>query len=318
MSADLSGQSSSAAPAAAIIANPASGRGHGRASARRARRYLRDHGLETPIYWTSQAGEATDLARRLLQKGVQRIAGCGGDGTLNEIANALAGSEGVLGVIPAGRGNDLCRALGIPCNPVQAADVFLYGRTRTIDLGRIGSRFFNTIATLGFDAEVCRTAAETHLPFSGPTTYLCAVLKTLWGYEPPRVRITGDSDAYEGRIFLAATANSPMYGGGMNIAPPARMDDGLLHVCLIEEITRWKVFQLLPQVYSGDHLRHPFVRIFSTRQLRVESRQPTWLYADGERMAETPVTIQVVPKTLKVMTPLPLHPDGSSENLPGH
>lgn len=274
--------------------------------ARRARDYLEDHGVEVELYWTQRSGEARELARRLLEKGMTRIAGCGGDGTLNEIANALAGTAGVLGVLPAGRGNDLGRALEIPHNPIQAADIFLHGAVRTVDLGRIGGRYFNTIATLGFDAEVCRRAEENKPSLSGPSAYLYVVLKTLFTYQSPRVRLEGDFGAFEGRIFLAATANSPLYGGGMRIAPPARMDDGLFHLCLIEDIPRWRAIRLLHQVYSGLHVQQPFVRILPTRRLHVESRDPVCLYADGERMAEPPTSIEMAEKALRVMTPLPM------------
>lgn len=291
---------------AAIIANPVAGGGRGKKHAEQVKWYLEKENVEAEIIWTNRSGEATGIAQEQMAKGVRLIGGCGGDGTLNEVANALADTDAIMGVLPGGRGNDLVRALDIPRHPIQAADIFLHGHCRTIDLARVGDRYFNTIATLGFDAEVCRTVMENRMPFSGPATYLYAVMKTLVNFRAPMVRLSGDFGVYEGKIFLAATCNSSMYGGGMKIAPPARIDDGILHVCVIEEISRLMVLRLLRLVYFGEHVRHPAVKIFPTRSLKIETPDEAWIFADGEFMTKTPATIEIAESTLKVMAPLEL------------
>lgn len=304
---NLANALSSLPPKAAIIANPVSGGGRGRKMAEKARRYIRQQGLEVEIHWTSRHGDGTAIARQLLNDGVLRIAGCGGDGTLNEIANALAYTDAVLGVLPGGRGNDLARAIDIPRNIIQASDIFVHGRLHHIDLGRIGERYFNTIATLGFDAEVSKLAIENDdLPFSGPSTYIYAVFKTITSFKSPKVKLEGDFGVYEGPIFLAATANSSRYGGGMCIAPPAKMDDGLFHVCLIEAIPMLKVLTLFPLVFTGRHVSQPAVKMFATKRMKIESETESSIYADGECMGSTPATIEMADAALKVMMPLHL------------
>jgi len=288
---------------AAIIANPTAGGGRGRVRAERARDYLRENGVEAEVHWTEEPGGATQLARELLDKGIERIAGCGGDGTLNEIANALAYTDGVLGVLPGGRGNDLCRALDIPRSLYQATALFIEGNVRKIDLGKVNDRYFNSVAALGFDAEVSRAVELGNVPFSGRATYFYAVLKTLGSYQSPRLKLTGDFGVIEEKIFLAATSNTPTYGGGFQITPPAKMDDGILHLCLIRDISAWKVLGLLPSVYRGKHASRPEVRILPTRRLSIESDQQSWIYADGERMAQAPAVIEVAPGALQVVAP---------------
>jgi diacylglycerol kinase (ATP) len=288
---------------AAIIANPVAGGGKGRVLAERAREYLHGRGLDVEIHWTAESGQSTGIARDLLSRGVKRIVGCGGDGTLNEIANALAYSDAALGLLPGGRGNDLCRALGIPRSLPQAADVFVEGQVRRIDLGKVGDRYFNSVAAIGFDAEVCRTVELGNIPFSGRATYVYAVLKTLRTYRSPRLKLTGDFGVVEGNIFLAATSNTPTYGGGFRITPPAKMDDGILHVCLIDELPTWRVLALLPCVYRGKHTKRPGVRILPTRRLSIESERELWIYADGERMTQTPAVIEVAHAALQVIGP---------------
>jgi len=294
---------------AAIIANPTAGGGRGRVRAERARDYLRENGVDAEVHWTEERGGATRIAKELLDRGVPRIAGCGGDGTLNEIANALAYTDGVLGVLPGGRGNDLCRALDIPRSLHQAVDLFLEGNVRKIDLGKVNDRYFNSVAALGFDAEVSRAVELGKMPFSGKATYFYAALKTLGSYRSPRLKLTGDFGVIEENIFLAATSNTPTYGGGFQITPPAKMDDGILHVCLIRDISAWKVLGLLPCVYRGKHTTRPEVRILPTRRLSIESDRESWIYADGERMCKAPAVIEVAPAALQVIAP-PVAPEG--------
>ena len=289
----------------AIIANPVSGGGRGRTLAERVQEYLRGRGANAEVHWTGEVGGATEIAKNLLDKGVMQIAGCGGDGTLNEIANAMAYTDGVMGVVPGGRGNDLCRALDIPRSVYRAADILLDGQVRKVDLGKVGDRYFNTVAALGFDAEVSRMAESGNMPFSGRATYFYAVFKALGSYRSPHLKLSGDFGTIEGNIFLAATCNTPMYGGGFRIAPPARMDDGILHVCLIDELPGWKVLGLLPSVYRGKHTSRSAVRILETTRLQIDGDAESLIYADGERMTQTPAVIEVAPEALQIMAPRP-------------
>ena len=257
---------------------------------------------------TAGPGAATSLTQDALAEGMDAVVACGGDGTVHEVVQALAGTPGRLAVAPGGRANDLARALQIPADPVRLARVILAGCTRRIDVGIAGRRRFASVATLGLDSAVSARAERGVWPLRGRAAYLTAVVLSLRNFRPPEVEIRGVCGTYCGRILLAATANTPMYGGGLQIAPGARPDDGLFRVCLIREVSRLTTLRLLPRVVSGSHTRHPAVQIWDTPFLEVRSEVPCVLYADGERLGTTPVRLEVVPLALRLIVPPPLLP----------
>ena len=284
-----------------IIANPASGGGRGRRVGEQAGEALRKRGAMAEIAWTSGSGDAEHLARTAVAQGMRRIAACGGDGTIHEVANGLAGSDAVLGLMPCGRGNDLARALRIPKGVDGAVEALVNGDARRIDLGRMGHRFFCTVACWGFDAQVSRTVrGGSRWPGGG---YVLAVLRELWQFQCPKMRLSGDFGTIEGRIFVAAAANTPFYGGGIRIAPDAVMDDGYLDMCLGRELSRIQLLGLFPKAYFGKHLRHPAVQMERTRFLDVASDDPLWIFADGEPMGQAPAWIEIAAGALSVKVP---------------
>ncbi|RMF84431.1 MAG: diacylglycerol kinase family lipid kinase [Nitrospinota bacterium] len=283
-----------------LIVNPTAGKGRARLRAGEAYRHLTAAGLSGEMVFTRRRGDGARLAAEGLAQGVPRIIACGGDGTIHEVVNVLAYSEAILGILPGGKGNDLARALGIPHHPIAAAGVILSGTVRTIDLGRLNDRYFSTIAALGFDAEVSRQVNEMQMPFAGVGTYLYAALKTLWHYQCPHIRLTGDFGRFEGDIFLTATGNSSSYGGGLQILPPASLDDGVLDVCIIKAVPRRTILRMFPTVFWGGHTAHPAVTITQTRHLSVESPTPLWFFADGEPICSTPASIEVAAGALRV------------------
>jgi diacylglycerol kinase (ATP) len=285
-----------------LIINPISGKGRGHAVAETVYKRLLAAGLSGSMVMTQQREDERRLAEEALTTGVSLIIVCGGDGTIHQVVNVLAHSPATLGIVPCGKGNDLARALGIPRNPLAAANVILAGVTRTIDLGRLNNRYFSTIATLGFDTEVGRLVNEKGTPFSGMAAYLYAALKTLWYYQCPVVTLSGDFGTFTGPMFLAATGNSASYGGGMWIVPSATMDDGVLDICIIKEVARRTVLRMLPTVFWGGHIRHPAVMLARTKRLTVESPHPLWFLADGEPICSTPAIIEVAERALTVLT----------------
>ena len=193
----------------------------------------------------------------------------------------------------------------IPSNPAKAVETVSRGTARRIDLGRIGHRYFVTAATLGFDTEVSRYVAEGKPPFflRGMPAYIYGTLVQLARYRDVEVHLRGDFGEFEGPIFLAATSNTPTYGGRLKIAPSAVLDDGRLDLCLVKSASRWDVVRMIPRVFSGSHVKHPAVSIQPLRRLEIDSNQPLWVWADGEPVAETPATIEVVPSSLAVLVP---------------
>ena len=283
-----------------IIANPVSGRGRARRVGERVVDLLRERSVNADLMVSEAPGDCERIAREVLARGAQQVAACGGDGTVHEVVNGLANSDAILGVVPCGRGNDLARALGLSRDVEDVVNTLVHGVDRTIDLGRVGDRFFATVASLGFDTAVAQRMRSRPSRLGGTVSYGLAILRTLFGYRSPFVRLRGDFGVFEGRVLLAATANAPFYGSGVKIAPDAVVDDGVLDVCIVADVSRWTVLRMFLRAYSGTHVGHSAVRVVQTRTLQIASDDPLWIFADGEPMCEIPAKIEVVPGTLKV------------------
>ena len=163
--------------------------------------------------------------------------------------------------------------------------------------------YFTTIATCGYDTEVSRRAAKGTPLFAGTASYAYAAVETLFYYEPPFVRLEGDFGVHEGLILLAATGITNRYGGGFQIVPNARIDDGLFDVCIIRPVSSLTVLRLMVTLFWGGHVSHPAVSMHQTRTLTIETDTDMLLYADGEPMCETPATIEIIKEGLTVMAP---------------
>ncbi len=290
-----------------IIANPVSGRGRAGRMGERVADLLRERGVNADLMVSEALGDCERLAREVLARGGRRVAACGGDGTVHEVVNGLANSDAVLGVVPCGRGNDLARALGLSRDVKAVVNTLVHGVDRAIDLGKAGDRFFATVASLGFDTAVAQRMRNQGTGFltralevGGTVSYGLTVLRTLSGYRSSFVRLRGDFGVFEGCVLLAATANAPFYGSGIKIAPDAIVDDGVLDVCIVADVSRWTVLRMFLSAYSGVHIGHSAVRVVQTRTLQIESDDSLWIFADGEPMCEIPAKIEVVPGALKV------------------
>ena len=283
-----------------IIANPVSGRGRAKRVGDQIVALLRERGVPADLVLSEQPGDCERLAREAVDRGVRRVAACGGDGTVHEVVNGIVGSDAILGIVPCGRGNDLARVLGLPEDVERVVESLANGVDRAIDLGKIGDRFFTTIASLGFDTAVAEMTRLHPSRLGGTATYVLGVLRTIMRYECAKVQLTGDFGTFEGRILLAATANTPYYGSGIQIAPDAVLDDGVLDVCIVKAMPRRTVLRLFSKVYSGSHVSYSAVQMVRTKTLKIESEAPLWLFADGEPMCETPTTIEIAPGALRV------------------
>jgi len=286
-----------------LIANPAAGGGRGKHCAEQAAAALRRAGQPVELSLTRAPGHAGELAARAVREGCQRLVVCGGDGTIREVLPALSSSPIPLGLLPFGTANDLARALGVPRRLEGAVRTLLQGRPSPVDLGRAGQALFCTVAAFGFDAEISQAMAAGQLPFSGTLGYVWATLGHLSRYRPPHIRLEGEFGEFEGEVLLVATANTPYYGGGMKIAPPADPRDGKLDVCIVRRVPGRTVLAMLPRLFWGGHARHPAVRLERTAWLRIHTGEPRLLHADGEYLAHTPVSIQAMPAALSVVLP---------------
>ena len=287
----------------ALIANPAAARGRAPRLAAAASRYLRERGIAAELLVSEARGHACGLARKAIAEGAGRIVVCGGDGTLNEILPAVAGSPAAVGLLPCGTANDFARALGIPRGPRQALRNLVEGREVRVDLGTCGDRYFCTVAACGFDAEVSETMREgRRLP--GTAGYLLAALRHLFRFQPPKVAATGDFGRLETEALLVAAAVTRSYGGGMRIAPHADPADGRFDVVAVGSVPARTVVAMLPRLFRGGHTRHPAVRIERSSFLELETAGGSRpLYADGEPLGQTPVTLRIEPGSLRAIVP---------------
>jgi len=283
------------------IVNPVAGRG----AAARAWAQLR-----TLYGWDSAQTERPGHARELAAStaGVyERVVVVGGDGTASEVANGLAHSPTAMALIPAGTGNDLAVNLGIPRDPVRAANLAATGCARSIDLGHIqtaaGTSYFVNIAGFGFDAEVAWRVNRLPKFGGGTLPYIGGVLQTLWQFRSPGMRLTLDNTVIDEPIFLAAVANCASYGGGMRIAPSAQPDDGLFEVCVVKDLNRLEVLRLLPSLYTGGHVRHRAVQIIRCASVSVDASARVLCQADGELVGELPARFAIQAGALQCVTP---------------
>ncbi|MCG9129359.1 diacylglycerol kinase family lipid kinase [Candidatus Poribacteria bacterium] len=292
-----------------LIANPISGKGKAKTVAEHTHNVLTTKEFNGELKLTTGSGDAKQFAQDAVSNGIKWVIVCGGDGTLHEAVNGIANTPDVtLGLIPAGRGNDLATAIGIPRKPEQAIDTLFTGEKKNIDLGYVKSEkgtehYFSTIATCGYDTEVSRRGSERSTPFSGTASYIYAAIVTLFHYKNPFVQIEADFGTHEGPLLLAATGITKSYGGGFQIVPNAVFDDGLFDVCVIRPVSKITVLRLMVTLFWGGHVNHHAVDIQRTRSMRIETNPPIMLYADGEPMCETPATIEIIKHGLTILVP---------------
>jgi YegS/Rv2252/BmrU family lipid kinase len=285
-----------------LIVNPSAGGGHAGRVLPDVQSGLAERGLEHHVELTTSLDHARELARNACAAGEVAVA-LGGDGLIGAVADALNGSDGVLGVLPGGRGNDFARTLGIPLEPRAACDVLADGVIRKLDLGAVGETTFIGIASCGFDSVANRIANETKL-VRGNLVYTYGALRALAGWKPARfeVRIDGgDPHAVTG--YTVAAANSKAYGGGMYMAPDASLQDGLLDVVLVGHVPKLRFLRLLPTVFKGAHVQQRNVQVLRGREVEISADRPFTMYADGDPIAELPVTVRALPQAVRVMVP---------------
>ena len=286
----------------ALLCNPSAGGGRAARILPGVEEELRALGIAFHTETTSDLEHARALAVAAATAGEATVT-LGGDGLAGCVAGAVRAVPGaLLGVLPGGRGNDLARALGIPVDPRAACEVIATGRPRTLDLGEVGGRTFVGIASLGFDSDANRiaNAAPSRL---GSLVYVYGALRALAGWKPARFDLLVDGEPLQFTGYSVAAANSPGYGGGMLLAPSAQLDDGLFDVVLAGELSKRRFLTLLPKVFKGAHVDEPSYRMVRARELQIDADRPFVLYADGEPIGETPVTIRIVPGALQVLAP---------------
>lgn len=290
--------------AVALLCNPSAGGGRAAKLLPRAQRALHELGIEFHTEVTRDLAHARELARRAADAGEVTVT-LSGDGLIGCVVGALRDvPDSVLGILPGGRGNDTARMLAIPPGIEAACGVIAGGVERDLDVGDVEGRSFIGIASLGFDSDANRiaNAAPSRL---GRLVYAYGALRALATWQPAVFDLRLDGEPVEASGYSVAACNSGCYGGGMRLAPDASLEDGLLDVVLIGAQSKRGFLAGLPKAFSGAHVRHPAVRVLRGRELYVDADRPFTVYADGDPIGDTPVTIRVVPHALRVLVPAP-------------
>ena len=270
--------------------------------AEQAAQLLAGQGMIHEICYSAAPHEPARLAREALTAGAAAVVGIGGDGLVSQVAAELVGSRTPLGIIPAGRGNDFARGLGIPLDTPAACAIVAAGRQRRIDVGQANGRYFFSVAVVGFAAEINRRAnALTLLRTNGVYTLL--TLATVFRSRPQLFSLE-----YEGRrrrcySWLIAVGNTWSSARGMALVPAARPDDGQLDACVVNGVGRLELLSVFTRVFSGRHVYHTGVETLRGRAMTIRADQPGDIYADGERIGPLPARLEAVPQALSVLTP---------------
>jgi len=287
----------------AVLVSPSAGRGRARLAADGVLTALRDGGLSPTVLPAVSREDAERQAAEAVSGGVAAVVAVGGDGAVHAALQAVAGTPTPLAVVPAGTGNDLALALGVPGDPLAAARAAAAdlrdGARRSVDLGRTAGRWWATVLYCGFDSAVSDRANRLRWP-RGPRRYDVAILAELARLRPREVTLVLDGERRTVPVTLVAVGNTCWYGAGMRICPGADPADGLFDVTVVGPMSRRELVRTRPRLSDGTHVEHPAVTVH--RAARVElSADGVSTYADGEPVAALPAVAECVPGALTVV-----------------
>lgn len=290
-----------------LVINPSAGaRSAGRVGSQVAAE-LRARGVSFIDLTGADAAQALQQIREALAAGsIDCLVVVGGDGIVNLAVNALAGSAAPLLIVPAGTGNDTARAFGLPtADPLRALDLLQTGVLHAADAARVTGTdgavtWFIGVLAGGFDAVVNERANSIGWA-RGSAKYTLSALLELPVFTAIPYRITIDGVIHDGGAMLVAVANNTSYGGGMQVVPSAVMDDGLLDVLILGQVSKLTFIRVFPKVFSGKHVTHPAVRIIRGRRIELDAPGIV-AYADGERIGPLPRIVEVVPGAMQILS----------------
>ena len=253
---------------------------------------------------TSRAGEAEALARHAAQEGFEKIVAAGGDGTINEVVNGLAGSNAALGLLPIGTMNVFATELGLPAHDLQLCWNIIQGEhTRLVDLPSANGKYFVQLAGVGLDAQVVKETSLTLKRSFGPLSYLISAAQ-IAAREPPRLFLESENSPIDEGSFVLV-GNGRLYGGPFPFFKHAAIDDGLFDVIAFKRLGYLEIIKYLQDVVFSSEIRVPDIEYFQTRRLRVTSDREVPVELDGELVGNCPVEFQLRERTLRVLTPVP-------------
>jgi diacylglycerol kinase (ATP) len=296
-----------------LLVNPSAGGGRAATALFALREFAHRRGWNVDIIVTQTPNDLARAACRAAERGQKRIFVLGGDGTFQLLVNAVARyPQTILGVIPAGTGNDLAAAVGLPSDPVQAAALLLQGGAICeLDVARVRTsegyeRLYTGGGGVGLDAEAAQYANGAYRSLPGRFRYLMAAIRALFAFDAIPVKVSFQEDepkTLEARILLVAVLNTPSYGGGLCLAPEAKTNDGRLDVVILEDSNFGRILTWLPALAFSGQLKTQRLRRFHTTHIRIETDPPCRFHGDGEILGMTPVEVSIVPRAIRVLRP---------------
>ncbi|HEY4036048.1 MAG TPA: diacylglycerol kinase family protein [Ktedonobacteraceae bacterium] len=269
--------------------------------------YLRNHGWQAELRLTQQTGDARKFAREAVEQHVDVVVAVGGDGTINEVIQELAGSETALGVLPCGTVNVWAREVGIPLDNAGARDILVNGQIRRIDLGQINDRYFLLMLGIGFDGEVTHEVEKKPIKRLGVLGYWVIGTWMGIGYRPFRVLLELAGRVIKLNALQIIIGNTQLYGGALKYTWLAKCDDGQLDICVVRKQNVVGRFALLLDFLLHREQRRQWVRYETGSVVKIYTKRPVAIQLDGDPFGHTtrdaPTIVTVVPGTLKVVVP---------------
>jgi diacylglycerol kinase (ATP) len=269
-------------------------------------------GLTGETLFSERPGHLIELAHGAVESGATLVIAAGGDGTLNEVVNGIAGRDVELATIPLGTGMDFGRTYGIPKKFDDAVRVALDGTARTIDAGRVryrtwdgdeAERWFANVGSVGMSGAVAQRANGMSKAFGGKATFFYALTRVFLAWENTDVTVKLDVGERRGRMHDIVVANGVWHGGGMKLAPDASPDDGLFDVVLIGDIGKVDFLTTAPKIYKGRHVAHAKVEVVRSKRVEVDAEERLPIEVEGEQVGTTPAVFEIVPGALHLRVP---------------
>ncbi|KPC72568.1 lipid kinase [Thermoactinomyces vulgaris] len=267
---------------------------------------LEQAGFETSCYATTKRWTAAEEARQAAERQFDVVIAAGGDGTIHEVVNGLAGCEHPpkLGILPAGTTNDLARALRLPRDILAACDVITGSRTTLVDVGKFGERYFINVAAAGRITEVTYEAPSRLKTMMGPFAYYAKAIEKLGTlHKPFPLRLQTPRGEWEAEVLLFIIANSVSVGGFERLAPTADISDGLFDVLVVPKTNMTDLLQLATLAMKGEHVHDSRVVYFQTEQIDVDTPETLKLNLDGEHGGDLVGRFEIVPHRLEIFCP---------------
>ena len=262
--------------------------------------YFPEGAYNITISFTEREGHATEITKQALQNAADSVVAVGGDGTINEVAQALIGTETALGIIPFGSGNGLARHLNMYCPPKQSFEIIKNARKKTIDTCLVNGKPFLCTSGVGFDAYVSSLFAKAGK--RGFRTYVESTLKAFFQYEPERYIVETDAESFEVDAFSITFANASQYGNNAFIAPQANIEDGFIDVCILKPFPKWQMPKIGLDLFLKSLPKTKYYQSFRVKQVSLKRKQAGAVHLDGENYSlGEQLEVAILPQSLYVL-----------------